>query len=154
MSEIVEGLGATADKIRALYHAGYSRSQIANHLNTRYQHVRNVLLRSGCEDVQLKCVCPCEQRPAEEDPPPEQVRITIGPGGRVVIPAEYRAALGIKEGDAVIMRLEGEDLHLISDATETRRIREMIARYVPEGVSLVDELIKERRREAAAEESM
>ena len=72
----------------------------------------------------------------------------------MVIPAAYRASLGVKEGDAVIMRLDDEELRLVSYATETRRIREMIARYVPEGVSLVDELIKERRREAAAEESM
>ena len=72
----------------------------------------------------------------------------------MVIPAEYRAALEIKEGDAVFMRLDGEELRLVSDATETRRVREMIARYVPAGVSLVDELIRERRREAATEESV
>ena len=72
----------------------------------------------------------------------------------MVIPAEYRAALGIEEGDAVYMRLDGEELHMVSDATEIQRVREMIDRYVPEGMSLVDELIRERRREAAAEESM
>lgn len=154
MTEVTEGIATTADKIRALFHAGYSRAQIGNHLGIRYQHVRNVLLRSGFEGIQLRCVCPCEQRPPADDPPPEQVRATIGPGGRVVIPAEYRSALGITEGDAVYMRLDGEELHVVSDATETRRIREMIARYVPEGVSLVDELIRERRREAAAEEFM
>ena len=154
MAEVIEGLAATADKIRALFRAGYSRAQIGAHLGIRYQHVRNVLLRSGYTEIQLKCVCPCEQRPTADDPPPEQVRTTVGPGGRVVIPAEYRAALEIKEGDAVFMRLDGEELRLVSDATETRRVREMIARYVPEGASLADELIRERRREAATEESM
>ena len=154
MADVVEGLRTTADKIRALFHAGFSRTQIEEHLGIRYQHVRNVLLRSGYTEIQLNCVCPCEQRPTADDPPPEQVRTTVGPGGRVVIPAEYRAALEIKEGDAVFMRLDGEELRLVSDATETRRVREMIARYVPEGVSLADELIRERRREAATEESM
>ncbi len=151
--QVVVGLTTKSDKIRALFRAGYSRSEIARSLGIRYQHVRNVLVQSGHMETQLSRPVRDEAATAA-DPAPEQVRATIGPGGRVVIPAAFRASLGIREGDAVIMRLEGEDLHIVSDATETRRIREMIARYVPEGVSLVDELIKERRREAAAEESM
>ena len=51
------------------------------------------------------------------------------------------------------MRVEGDELHLISDATEIRRVREMIVRYVPEGVSLVDDLLRERRREVTADGS-
>ena len=82
----------------------------------------------------------------------DQVGGGVGPAGRVV-PAAYREALGIVEGDTVVMRIEGDELHLISDATEVRRVREMIARYVPEGVSLVDELLRERRREVAADAS-
>ncbi len=153
MAEIIEGLATTADRIRALFRAGYSRAQIGTHLGIRYQHVRNVLLRSGFEEIQLSCVCPCEQPPTADDRPPDQVRTTIGPGGRVVIPAQYRAALAIKEGDAVFMRLDGEELRVVSDATEVQRVREMIAGYVPESESVVDELILERRREAEAEES-
>ncbi len=151
--QVVVGLTTKSDKIRALFRAGYSRSEIARSLGIRYQHVRGVLVRSGYMETQLSRPLPDEAATAA-DSAPEQVRATIGPAGRVVIPAAFRASLGVEEGDAVIMRLEGEDLHIVSDATETRRIREMIARYVPEGVSLVDELIKERRREAAAEESM
>lgn len=80
---------------------------------------------------------------------PDQARIVVGPGGRVVIPAAYRAALGIEEGDRVFMRIEGEELRVVSDETEVRQVREIIARHVPEGVSLADELIRERRREVA-----
>ena len=151
--QVVMGLTTKSDKIRALFRAGYSRSEIARSLGIRYQHVRNVLVQAGYMETQLSRPLPDEAATAA-DSAPEQVLATIGPGGRVVIPAKYRAALGIKEGDAVIMRLDGEELHLVSYDTETRLIREMIDRYVPEGVSLVDELIKERRREAAAEESM
>ena len=85
------------------------------------------------------------------DPRFEQVRAVIGPGGRVVIPAAYRQALGIKEGDAVFIRLDGDGLRVVSDDTEVFEVREMLARYVPAGTSLVDELIEERRREAAAD---
>ena len=85
------------------------------------------------------------------DPGFEQVRAVVGPGGRVVIPAAYRQALGIKEGDAVFLRLDGDGLRVVSDDTEVFEVREMLARYVPAGTSLVDELIEERRREAAAD---
>ena len=175
--QVVAGLTTTVDKMVALFCAGYDRSEIARCVDSIYQHAYNELHRKGFKEPRVpRCtecgsVSPtcwygtpqstnCSREPSREQdatpaaPESEQKRTTVGPGGRVVIPAEYRAALGIKEGDALIMRLDGEELHLVSDATETRRIREMIARYVPEGVSLVDELIRERRREAAAEESM
>ena len=37
-------------------------------------------------------------------------------------------------------------------AEELKRIQEQVRKYVPEGVSLVDELIEERCREVAKEE--
>ena len=90
----------------------------------------------------------------DADPLMDPVRGIVGPGGRVVIPSAFREALGLKVGDAVSMRIEGEELRLVNFDTETLRIREKLARYVPEGVSLVDELIRERRREAAAEDAL
>ncbi|HEX4165012.1 MAG TPA: GIY-YIG nuclease family protein [Bryobacteraceae bacterium] len=47
--EITKGLQTTADKIRALAKANYDRTEISKLLDIRYQHVRNVLLRSGIE---------------------------------------------------------------------------------------------------------
>ena len=90
----------------------------------------------------------------EADPLMDPVRGVVGPGGRVAIPAAFREALGLEVGDAVSMRLEGEELRLVNFDTETLRIRERLARYVPEGVSLVDELIRDRRHEAAAEDAL
>jgi hypothetical protein len=43
----IRGLETTADKIRALASSGYDRTEISRFLCIRYQHVRNVLLRSG-----------------------------------------------------------------------------------------------------------
>ena len=151
--QIVAGLTTKSDKIRALYREGYSRSEIRRILDIRYQHVRNVLVRDGYLEPRLSRPSRAEGTgsvPRSENRP-EQVRAVIGPGGRVVIPAVYREVLGIDEGDAVFMRIEGDELRLVSDATEVRRIREMIARYVPEGVSLVDELLRERRRKVAGD---
>ena len=57
--------------------------------------------------------------------------------------------LGLSVGDPVVLEVEGGELRLRS---QNRVIAEMLVRqYVPEGVSLVDELIAERRREAELE---
>lgn len=152
MEEVVEGLSTKADKIRALFRAGYSRSEIAGFLEIRYQHVRNVLVRSGFTETQLSQPMPIEAV-EPEDSTPILVRAAVGPGGRVVIPAAYRRALEVEEGDYIVMQMDGEDLRVSNDAKELQRMREVLNSYVPEGVSLVDELIAERRREAAAEEA-
>jgi hypothetical protein len=68
-AEIVRGLQTTADKIRALGNAGYDRVKIANHLDIRYQHVRNVLLRSGMSGG-LRREVEAEREPVEVDAAP------------------------------------------------------------------------------------
>jgi AbrB family looped-hinge helix DNA binding protein len=72
-------------------------------------------------------------------------------GGRVVIPAEVRKALSIKEGDTVILELVDGEAHLFTRREQLRRAQALVRQYVPEGVSLVDELIAGRRAEAAHE---
>lgn len=72
-------------------------------------------------------------------------------GGRVVIPAAIRKALELKEGDTVLWELMDGEARLTTRRERLRRAQELVRRYVPEGVSLVDELIAERRAEAARE---
>ena len=69
--EIVQSLETTSDKIRALANAGYDRAEIASYLNIRYQHVRNVLLRSGITGG-LRSGVQAEREPVEvtSAPPP------------------------------------------------------------------------------------
>ncbi len=47
VNEVTDGHGTKSAKIRALAEAGYERAEIAKALGIRYQHVRNVLIRSG-----------------------------------------------------------------------------------------------------------
>jgi len=75
----------------------------------------------------------------------------LGAGGRLVIPAPMRAALGMKEGDKVLVRLEGNELRIFTYQEAMRRAQEIVRSFVPAGVSLVDELIADRRAEAARE---
>ena len=78
--------------------------------------------------------------------------VKIAPGGRVVLPAEFRKALGVSVGDSVVIELRDGELRLRSLDAAIRRAQERVRRYVPEGVSLADELIRERREENAREE--
>ena len=70
-------------------------------------------------------------------------------GGRIVIPAEYRRALGLNVGDDVVLSLEAEEIRILSRKEALRRAKTLVRRYVPEGTVLSDELLAERRREAA-----
>jgi AbrB family looped-hinge helix DNA binding protein len=76
----------------------------------------------------------------------------VSENGRIVIPAAYRKAMGLKGGEVVTLRLDDEGLHIQSRAQAIKRAQAIVRKYVPEGVSLVDELIAERRREAKREQ--
>jgi AbrB family looped-hinge helix DNA binding protein len=76
-----------------------------------------------------------------------QVKTKLGEGGRIVIPAEYRQALGLQVGDEVILRLEGKELRIFTLNQAIRRAQELVSRYIPQERSLADELIAERRSE-------
>lgn len=67
--DIVQDLRTTSDKIRALGSAGYDRVEIAKFLGIRYQHVRNVLLRSGIAGG-LRREMEAEREPVEVDAAP------------------------------------------------------------------------------------
>ncbi|MDM7321910.1 MAG: AbrB/MazE/SpoVT family DNA-binding domain-containing protein [Gammaproteobacteria bacterium] len=72
-------------------------------------------------------------------------------GGRVVVPAEIRKALGLKDGDTVLWELVDGEARLTTKRERLRRTQEWVRQYVPAEVSLVDELIAERRAEAERE---
>lgn len=79
------------------------------------------------------------------------VRVRIAEGGRIVIPAEYRKALGLRIGDEVVLSLEEDEVHLYTIDAAIRRAQALVRQYVPAERSLVDELIADRRAEAARE---
>lgn len=88
------------------------------------------------------------------EPPaaPLSATLRLGPGGRVVIPAEMRDAMGLKQGDGLLATLADGELRMVTLAATVRELQALTRLYVPDGVSLVDELIAERRAEAAAED--
>ncbi|WP_448613974.1 AbrB/MazE/SpoVT family DNA-binding domain-containing protein [Modestobacter sp. URMC 112] len=76
--------------------------------------------------------------------------VVLGQQGRLVIPAEVRAALGLAPGDRLHLRLAGRRLVLERPQDAAAELRGL-ASAVPRSRSLVDELLAERRAAAAAE---
>jgi AbrB family looped-hinge helix DNA binding protein len=75
------------------------------------------------------------------------IRAKLAEGGRIVIPAEYRQAMGLQVGDDVILQLDGEELRIFSIRQAIKRAQQLVSRYLPQDRSLADELIAERRKE-------
>ena len=72
--------------------------------------------------------------------------------GRIVIPAECRAAAGLKPGDELIVETVGEGQLRLSTARQAiKEAQAIVARYRKKGGDPVQELIEERRAEAARE---
>ncbi|MEX0915226.1 MAG: AbrB/MazE/SpoVT family DNA-binding domain-containing protein, partial [Wenzhouxiangellaceae bacterium] len=69
---------------------------------------------------------------------------------RLVIPAALRKALQLKPGDRLVARIVDEGLVLERRETVEKRLRERF-RHIPDDVCLADELIADRRAEAADE---
>ncbi len=79
------------------------------------------------------------------------VPLRIGPQGRVVIPSEMRRALEIEPGETLMAHIEEDRLVLERREQILERLRGELRGLKPEGTSMVEELIAERRAEARRE---
>jgi len=75
--------------------------------------------------------------------------VELGAGGRLVIPAPFRAALGMKPGDKLTVRLEGNELRIYTYEEGLRRARELFAKHLPDNA--VDDFLAWKRGEAERE---
>jgi AbrB family looped-hinge helix DNA binding protein len=78
-------------------------------------------------------------------------RLRVGAQGRVVLPADLRAALGFVEGSTVVAYIEGEGRLVIESPEAIQRALLREWSEVAGEVSLVDDLRAERRAAAARE---
>lgn len=76
--------------------------------------------------------------------------IVLGKQGRLVIPADVRAALSLAPGDRLHLEVAGQRLVLERQQDAVAALRGLAA-GVPRSRSLVAELLAERRRAAASE---
>lgn len=75
--------------------------------------------------------------------------VRVSEGRRVVVPAELRQKYGIRVGDTLVWHDGEHGLVLRSRSAGIRRAQAIAAKYRKPGVSVVDELIRERRADAA-----
>ncbi len=73
--------------------------------------------------------------------------VTLGAQGRLVIPAPIRKALDFLPGERLLVRVEGDQLVVEKTNAVERRVHARFRKA--RGRSLADELIEERRQDAA-----
>lgn len=80
-------------------------------------------------------------------------RLKIDSAGRIVIPAEMRAAMMVKPGDMVTAQVADGEFRIVSPEVALRRFRAVGREWkkMHPGVDLVEELIADRRDEARRE---
>ena len=74
-------------------------------------------------------------------------------GGKISLPAEMRRALGLKEGDILTLDHDGTSFTGMTYEAKVRQLQARFAKYRKPGILASDELIAERRAEAAREEA-
>ncbi|MBV8208080.1 MAG: AbrB/MazE/SpoVT family DNA-binding domain-containing protein [Acidobacteria bacterium] len=79
------------------------------------------------------------------------MRLRVNQNGRVVIPARFRKALGIENGDEVLLRLEHDELRITTLKRRIERAQRLVRKHLKQGASLSGELIAERREAARHE---
>jgi AbrB family looped-hinge helix DNA binding protein len=85
--------------------------------------------------------------------PTNPVSTRLSKEGRVLIPVELRNLLGLKPDDTLTVYEKDGEIRLFSRREGIRRAQAIAAKFKTPGVSVVDELIRERREEAAREEA-
>jgi AbrB family looped-hinge helix DNA binding protein len=75
----------------------------------------------------------------------------INDNGRIVIPAQIRQQMGLKPGDALLLRVEGGALIAETQHARVRRVQESLRQLTAPERKLSDELMADRRQETRAE---
>ena len=70
-------------------------------------------------------------------------------GGRIALPADIRRSLGLQNGDTVLFELQGDEVRIRPARSALRRIQERLRDFAPREGLVSEELIAERRAEAA-----
>jgi AbrB family transcriptional regulator (stage V sporulation protein T) len=80
------------------------------------------------------------------------IRARVDKAGRLLIPAKLRREMDLSPGDPVILEASEGALRVRAYRKAIEDAQAIIRRYIPDpDRSLVDELIEERRNEAARE---
>ena len=138
MQKLTAHTDVKAEKIRILFDAGVERSEIANFMNISYQHVHNVLKRSG------RLSAP-DREPADEAAA-QLWTVPVGAKGRIVLPEDYLSDEGLNEGDTLICRRERDGIHIMTRQAAAELLRARAFQRMPEEAALFDALLGDTGR--------
>jgi AbrB family looped-hinge helix DNA binding protein len=81
----------------------------------------------------------------------QPIELELGENGTLVLPETIRHQLKLQSGDRLILTVDPNGtLHLTTVQTQVQKLQGIFKDIAP-GVSLADELIRDRRREAQTE---
>jgi len=164
MARLTAGLPTKAAKIRKLGAAGYKRQAIADFLGISYQHARNVLEQRGSGKGVYSfppnrgAISVSESPNAPYSASTEYhadigiARFTLDSEGRIKLTPELLAALKARPGGLITARLENDELVIMGVDASIRFAQRGIPPWKPGEPLWSDELIAERRAEAARED--
>ncbi len=143
----LDALPTKAARIRALSAYGLRQAEIARHLGVSDQHVSHVLIRSK------KAGIAPEALPASDDSGTfglaQGARLMPDMLGRIILMPEVLGSLGLKPSEGLVVTTEGRSLRLVPADAALQRARDLVRAFDIGAGSPVDELLAERRREAA-----
>jgi hypothetical protein len=144
---LTAGLASKSDKIRALARHGVPTKDIARYLAIRYQHARNVLVHSGLHRVGTAPEAGKDTNGDAASGTTASIWVELDESGRLQIAPALLMGAGLRPGETVHVRLADGGFEVLSKRAALKRAQQIVSEFVPPGVSLVDELIAERRRE-------
>jgi AbrB family looped-hinge helix DNA binding protein len=81
----------------------------------------------------------------------QEIRTHIDANGRILIPHSIRKAWGIKSGDVFVIRTLDNEMRIINLKQAIVNAQNLIQEYIPDNVSLTEELFTMRREEVNKE---
>lgn len=80
---------------------------------------------------------------------PHYYHTRVDSSGRISLPAEVRASLGVDKGDVLMIVQEGDCVFVRTAQQSWQHAQKLVRQYIPQTIDLAAELIAERRIEAA-----
>ena len=77
---------------------------------------------------------------------------TIGKSGRLVIPVQYRRALGLTEGEGVMISLKNGHIEISPVDESIKKAQQKVRKYLQPDNNLVEMLFNERKEEIENEQ--
>lgn len=82
---------------------------------------------------------------------PLQKTVPISKNGRMNLPSDMRRAIGLSDDGYLVLTLDGAEIRVTTQAQMIKYVRDLLSPYKPENELASEQLIQERRNEAARE---